>query len=97
VGVDRVEQLVDPLAAHGDRPEQRRCPVVLGLRPDDVPELEHAAQLGLEAPRTRLVGLVHDEDVGDLEDAGLRGLDAVPEPGREHEQRRVGERCDVDL
>ena len=37
------------------------------------------------------VGLVHHEDVGHLEDAGLGRLDAVAQAGRQQHQRRVGQ------
>ena len=43
------------------------------------------------------VGLVDDEDVGDLEDPGLGRLDGVAHAGREQDQGGVGEPGDVDL
>ena len=43
------------------------------------------------------VGLVDDEDVADLQDAGLGRLDAVAHPGREQHEGGVGERGDLDL
>ena len=43
------------------------------------------------------VGLVDDEHVGDLEDAGLGGLDAVAHPGGEEDHRRVGGAGDLHL
>ena len=43
------------------------------------------------------VGLVDHEHVGDLQDARLRGLDAVAHARREQHERRVGQRHDLDL
>ena len=43
------------------------------------------------------VGLVDHEHVADLEDAGLRGLDAVAHAGREEHDGGVGQRRDLDL
>src|SRR6476659_6411714 len=47
--------------------------------------------------RSLTVGLVDDEDVTDLEDAGLGGLDAVAHAGGEEHDRRVGQARDLDL
>ena len=49
-----------------------------------VPQVAHGAVGALA------VGLVDDEHVGDLEDAGLGRLDAVAHPGREEHQGGVG-------
>ena len=43
------------------------------------------------------IGLVHHEDVGDLQDAGLRHLDGVAQAGRQDHYRRVGGRRDLHL
>jgi hypothetical protein len=44
-----------------------------------------------------VVGLVDDDDVGDLHDPGLQRLNAVSPAGHQHEQDRVGVVDDVDL
>ncbi len=44
-----------------------------------------------------MVGLVDDDDVGDLHDACLQRLDRVAGAGHQHEHDRVGVVDDVDL
>ena len=44
-----------------------------------------------------MVGLVDDDHVGDLHDAGLQRLDRVAGAGHQHEHDRVGVVDDVDL
>lgn len=43
------------------------------------------------------VGLVHDQDVGDLEQTGLGGLNRVARTGIENDDGRIGDRGDLDL
>ena len=43
------------------------------------------------------VGLVDDEDVGDLHQARLDRLDVVPHAGRQHHDATLGEAEDLDL
>src|SRR5205823_521736 len=72
VAPDSLDEIVDPLARCRDGPNDGRLPVV----PSHA-ERQHLRQVlrGLVRPRT--VSLVDDEDVGDLEDPGLDGLDVV--------------------
>ena len=57
----------------------------------------HVAQVAGHLLGAVTVGLVHHEDVGDLQDARLRGLDAVAHAGREQHQGGVGQLHDLDL
>ena len=58
---------------------------------------ERAFELMQRAPGIRQVGFVDDEDVGDLDEPGLHGLDVVAEPRRGGEHAHVGDVDDVDL
>ena len=58
---------------------------------------EHRAELGGRPQRARLVALVDHDQVGDLEQAGLDGLDLVAHLGRLEHDRRVGRGRDLDL
>ena len=80
--VDRRDHVVDALGPGGDGLHDRRPPRA-GHR---VPSAErlHVPQVARHLVGAVAVGLVDHEDVGDLEDAGLRRLDAVAHPGREH-------------
>ena len=60
-------------------------------------EVEHHRQLRHRAVGALALGLVDDEDVGDLEDPGLDRLDVVAEARHEHDGRRVRGAHDVDL
>ena len=59
--------------------------------------MQHLPQLAHHRRRAVAVGLVHDEHVGDFQDAGLRHLHRVAEPGSEHHHGRIGRGRDVDL
>jgi hypothetical protein len=92
--VDRLDQLVEPIAPHSNRFHDRRSPVsgrAALAEPDHVLDLTHRG-VGPVA-----VGLVDREDVADLEDAGLGRLDAVSHPGRQQHHGAVGQTGDLDL
>ena len=97
VAVDGIEQRVEALPSDRNGAQQRWHPVRVHLGRHRMAELEHPAQLGLELPCARLIRLVDDEDIGDLQDAGLRRLHTITEAGCEDDERGVGHRCDVDL
>ena len=58
---------------------------------------QHAADLAHHRVGQRVVGLVDDDHVGDLHDAGLQRLDRVARAGHQHEHDGVGVVDDVDL
>jgi hypothetical protein len=96
--LEGVDELGQSFAADRDGPQDGRPPARrrVGVL-DGVPHLEHPAELGLELAGTAVVRLVDDEHVGDLEDAGLRRLDAVTHPWGERDHGRVRRRGDLDL
>ena len=57
----------------------------------------HRLELALGAVGALAVALIDDEDVGDLEEPGLDGLDLVAEPRHEHDDGRVRHVDDLDL
>ena len=59
--------------------------------------MEHLDQLRLHPFGPVAIRLVDDEDVGDLEEAGLHHLDRVARLGHEDDDRRVSEPHDVEL
>ena len=65
--------------------------------PRRLAEAQHVVQLADGRVGAVAVGLVDDEDVADLQDAGLGGLDAVAHARREQHDRGVGEAGDLDL
>ena len=58
---------------------------------------EHRPELGGGPLRAGPVALVHDDEVGDLEQPGLDRLDLVAHLGRLEDDRRVGRGRDLDL
>ena len=86
VFADGLPQLFGPLAGRGHRLDDGRPPVG-GCR-----ELEHELEVALRLPSPRPVGLVDHEQVGDLEQPGLVGLDGVTPAGVHHHHRGVGGR-----
>ena len=86
--VDRLHQLVDALAAGRDGLDHRRSPQP-GLAA--VAEADHVADVADGGVGAVAVGLVDDEDVADLEDPGLGGLDAVAHAGGQQHDGRVGQ------
>jgi hypothetical protein len=59
--------------------------------------VQHLLQLRDHARRAVAVGLVHHEDVGDLEQAGLHHLHRVARLGHQDDDDGVGEPHDVEL
>ena len=94
MGRDGVDDVRRPFAAFCDRRDDRWAPLP---RLPRLAERDHGAQVAHGRRRAVVIGLVDDEDVSDLEDPGLRGLDGISGPGREQDDRRVGERGDVHL
>src|SRR3954471_7553678 len=64
-------QLVDPTAVRRRRRQDRRVPRPRGA------EVQHLAKLALDVRGAIAIRLVDDEEVRDLEDAGLRHLDRI--------------------
>ncbi len=93
VPLDRLDDLVDALLAGGDGLEHRRLPRTVGPRR----EREHVRQLAGGLRGALAVRLVDHVDVADLEDPGLRGLDAVTHARRHQHERAVRLPGDLDL
>ena len=102
VPIERREQRRDAVAGRRGRDEDlgplraaaasgSRAPSRRGRRH------EHRPQLGRRPLGARPVALVDDDEVGDLEQAGLDRLDLVAHLGRLEDDRRVGRRRDLDL
>src|SRR5262245_1822552 len=88
---DRAPQLVDAAAVGRDRLDDGRAPVARAR------QLEHDLQVTDGLGGAVAIGLVHDEHVGDLEEAGLVGLHAVT-PARVHDHHGgVGRPRHLDL
>ncbi len=60
-------------------------------------EVEHLLEVETGLARAGSVGLVHDEDVGDLEDPCFVRLHRVTPTGGDDDDGRVGGRGDLDL
>lgn len=58
---------------------------------------ERRIQFLAGARRALAIGLVDHQHVGNLQDAGLHGLDAVAEPRRRHDHADIGDLGHVDL
>ena len=89
-----VDGLVDARALQRGGPHHRATPTA---RDGTLPHLDHVAQVPHRRIGAVAVGLVDDEDVPDLEDPRLRGLDPVAHAGREQHERRVRRPGDLDL
>src|SRR5439155_10227319 len=89
---DRGDKVGDALARRGDGPQDGRLPFGAQLA-----QGEHLREVAGGLIRARSVRLVHDEDVGDLEDTGLDRLDVVAEARHRDEADRVDDAHDVDL
>ena len=103
VPVQRGEQLRHALAGRGGR-DQHLGPLRLraGRRSRPRPRAptvgdQHRPELRGGPLRAGLVALVDDDEVGDLEQAGLDRLDLVAHLGRLEHDRRVGRGRDLDL
>jgi hypothetical protein len=59
--------------------------------------VQHLAELAEDLGRAVAIGLVHDEDVRDLQDPRLRHLYRVPQAGRQQDHRGVRRGGHVDL
>jgi hypothetical protein len=90
---DGGDDLVDALGAVGDGLDDGLAPLV-GLAGD---QGHHGADVAEGGVGSLAVGLVDDEDVGDLEDARLDRLDAVAHARRQQDQGGVGEAGDRHL
>src|SRR6266567_4756942 len=86
--VQAAHQLLDPLPLDRHGADDGRLPVVLAV----LGERDHVPQVPDHLLGVRLVRLVHHEQVGDLEDAGLGRLDRVAHPRREQHQHGVRQR-----
>src|SRR5579871_843834 len=62
-----------------------------------VAQRQHRFDLALHLFRTGTVGLVDDEDVGDLHNAGFNGLDVVAHAWYQHHNGHISERRYVDF
>ena len=100
VPIERGEELGDALAGGGRRDEDlrplRRGSVRRGIAARHGRH-EHGPQLGRGAQGARLVALVDHDEIGDLEQAGLDGLDLVAHLGRLEHDGRVGGGRHLDL
>ena len=86
-----------PTARRPPRPVVPTVSMIGGVQSDGGPEREHLAEVpaGLGGPRP--VGLVDHEQVGDLEEPGLGGLERVAPTGGDHHHRGVAGRRHLDL
>ncbi len=84
-------EFVDAGAFGRDGLEDRRAPLV------GAPEVQHLIEIATRLSNPGTVGLVDDEDVGDLEQPGLVGLHGVTPTGIDYDDRRVGRRRDLHL
>src|ERR1019366_8046910 len=84
-------QLVEAGDRRSDRFHDRRQPRSV------IAELEHLEDLLHDAVRAVTVGLVHDEEVRDLHETRLDGLNVVPHAGRQDDDAALREPEDLDL
>ena len=90
-GEHRVHERARSLVARRDRAHDR------GRERVARDQRQHRLDLGHHAIDSLAVGLVHDEDVGDLHDAGLERLHLVAQPRHEDHHAHVGGAHDLDL
>jgi hypothetical protein len=93
VSVQAINEVVDPLPGRGRRLYDRRLPRALAVAGCG----DHRAQVPDRLLGAGPVALVHHEDVGDLQDSGLGGLDGITHPRRDDHQGRVRQGGDLDL
>ncbi len=91
--VDCLEELIDAAAGVRLRPEDGRPPLALAERL----QREQRFDRGRSPVGALAVGLVDDEDVRDLHDAGLERLHLVSRARHEGHDRHVGRAHDVHL
>jgi hypothetical protein len=89
--VEPGDELLDAGAARRLGLDDRHAPAALRR------EAEHAADLAHHRVGQRMVGLVDDDDVGDLHHARLERLDGIARAGHQHQHDGVGVVDDVDL
>ena len=95
MGLDLLEELGHAGAVHGAG-HDHRWPAT-SLAATDVAEVEHQLEIAPSVAGAGMVGLVDDEDVPDLQQARLVGLDRISHARRHHDHRGVRGRGDVDL
>ena len=88
---DRRTELRDPLVTERGRLKDRRFPRAGRA------QVQHLTELPDHLAGPIPVGLVHDEDVCDLQDAGLGHLNRIAHPRGEHDHGRIGGRGHLDL
>src|SRR5918999_2927155 len=89
--LDLFPQLGDALAPHRVGQDDRRLPRAVRVEREDRAHLVHHGLRG------RVVALVHGDDVGNLHDSGLEGLDRVAGAGHEDEKNGVCDPDDLDF
>ena len=94
VRVERSEQFVEAGARQRADDDDARRP---GAGAGAPAQRQHLAHLARRLLGQRRVALVDDQDVGDLQDAGLDRLHFVAESGRADDDVRVGDATDVNL
>jgi hypothetical protein len=90
---DGLPQLGDPCTGRGFRLQNRRPPVIRAERL----QRKIAGDRLHEAIGSLSIGLVDDEDIGNLHDACLDRLHVVSGTRHEHQNRHVGRPDDVDF
>src|SRR5256885_2549705 len=88
---DGFPELLDAILARRHRGDDGRLPPPSGRQVEHRPQLRDHAQVAVD------VGFVDDEDVRDLEDAGLDHLHAVAEVWGQDDDCGVGDRRDLEL
>ena len=92
---DSGSQFADPVSlssrGHGDRRPLETSPTSNGR------QVEHQLQVPAGIGGSRPVGLVDHEEVGNLEQARLVGLDGITPAGSDHDDRGVGRVGHINL
>ncbi len=91
VSLDRAHELVDSLTAHRLRRDE------LGNPARPLQHLHHRSNLAPQLVGHWVIGLVDDEHVGDLHDAGLEHLNRIAAAGLQRDDRRLRELGDGDF
>ena len=93
VGEHRIPEVGHSLTGRGDGRNDRRAPSIVGK----IGQIEHLHEIATRLLDALAVGLVDDEDVGDLHQAGLVGLHAVAPARIDDDDGRVGFPGHLDL